>query len=209
MNWATFLSALRQDLKDTGATPRWSDELLHTYTVDAVADYSRWLPRRIDRVTLTLTGGVYPLPSDFIRVIAVESPIDAVIEEGDIVPGRRRSRNAYMLSGGNLYFVQVPASDVLLTYYALHPSPANKDDTAFVFTVPAVDLELLRLYIKGKCYEHLRSRTASLDRFKLGGSRDDNPITPEVDDLLGEYRRKIAERMPGGSITLYRRGRIR
>jgi hypothetical protein len=61
------------------------------------------------------------------------------------------------------------------------------------------------LYVKAKVYEQMRSRQASLDRFKLGnGARDDNPLTPEVDDLMKVYHEKIAERIPGGNIELYR-----
>ena len=71
--------------------------------------------------------------------------------------------------------------------------------------IPDPDLELIRLYVKAKVYEQMRSRTAALDRFKLGsGSRDDNPIAPEVADLMKVYHSKIAERIPGGNIELYR-----
>ena len=78
----------------------------------------------------------------------------------------------------------------------------NRD--AFVFEVPDADLELIRLYVKAKVYEQMRSKQAALDRFKLGsGSREDNPIAPEVEDLMKIYHEKIMERIPGGDIELF------
>jgi hypothetical protein len=54
----------------------------------------------------------------------------------------------------------------------------------------------------------MRGRTAALDRFKQTGKRDDNPIIPEVDDLMDEYKEKIAERLGGKTVFLHRTGNI-
>ena len=43
------------------------------------------------------------------------------------------------------------------------------------------------------------------DRYKLGsGSRDDNPLLPEVENLMESYEKKMAERHQGGAIMLQR-----
>ena len=100
--------------------------------------------------------------------------------------------------------------DVYLTYEARHTLPADEDDTTFLLSVPESDEELIRLYVKAKISEQTRTKQATLDRFKQGsGRRDDNPLEPEVGDLMGEYRMKIAERTSGGIILLFRPGRRR
>jgi hypothetical protein len=72
-------------------------------------------------------------------------------------------------------------------------------------TVPDADLELIRLYVKAKVYAQMRSRQASLDRFKVGsGVRDDNPLHPEVEDVWADYNKAIITRQTGGVILLYR-----
>ena len=97
-----------------------------------------------------------------------------------------------------------------MTYDARHVIPAASDDTAALLTIPEDDEELIRLYVKAKATEQIRTQQASLDRFKPGsGSRDDNPMTPETGNLMQEYRNKIAERIKGGTIMLYRPGRPR
>lgn len=215
MNWATLLSDLRADLKDTGNTPRWTDDVLYLYVSDAIRDYSRWFPLRVDRAELALTNGAYPLPSNFVRVIAVESPLERFLEQRVAGQGvwffQRTPALTFYVDGGSLYLVGSPHEDgVFLTYHAMHGIPANAADTAYALTIPDADIELLRLYVKSKCYEQMRGRQAALDRFKLGsGERTDNPIAPEVDDLMKVYRAKIAERIPGGVIRLHRTGRAR
>ncbi len=48
-----------------------------------------------------------------------------------------------------------------------------------------MDEELIRLYVKAKATEQIRTQQSSLDRFKPGnGGRDDNPMNPEVRDLM-------------------------
>lgn len=215
MNWGTLLSNLRDDLKDTGSTPRWTDDLLHLYTGDAIRDYSRWFPLRVDREVLAQVGGSYPLPATFVRTVAVESPLERFLEPRIFSQGARYFDQVpaltYYLDGGSLYLLGSPHADgVYLTYHATHGVPANAADTTFALTLPDADIELLRLYVKSKCYEQMRGRQAALDRFKLGsGERTDNPIAPEVDDLMRVYRAKIAERTPGGAIRLYRTGRTK
>jgi len=96
-----------------------------------------------------------------------------------------------------------------LTYLAAHPAPDDEFDDTHVFTLPANDEELIRLYVRAKCYEQTRSRQSNLDRFEERRSRQDNPLTPEVENLMDEYHRKLQERVGGRSITLNRPGRTR
>lgn len=208
--WADFLSDIRTDLQDTSTTPRWSSKILYLYTKDAIRDYSTWFPKRIDKYAMTLTDGAYPLPLNFILEIFVESPSNSYLERKKEIPGTKYKKNSYYFTeGGNLYVVS-PSSEVLMTYNASRSVPASETDDTFVFDVPDVDMELVRLYVKAKVYEQMRSRTSALDRFKLGsGARDDNPLQPEVADLMAVYYQKIAERIPGGVIELYRNGRLK
>jgi hypothetical protein len=206
--WQSLLADIRADLQDTSETPRWPTATLWTYTKDAVRDYSIWFPRRIDRLELIADGDKYPLPGDFIEDIQVESPLDTLLQRRRDLPGSKRnpSANYYALQGGNLYIFGTP-QEVYLTYLAAHPVPASESDTTFEFTVPLVDLELLRLYVKAKIQEVVRGRQSNLDRFKPVGTRTDNPLEPETRNLMDDYQRKIAERTSGGVINLYRPGR--
>jgi hypothetical protein len=207
--WATLLSEIRENVMDTSSNPRWSDALIYSYVKDAVRDYSNYFPMRVNRAQLTLTNGVYPLPSDFIDEVDVECPKDTYLKRRQERPGyhyiAQSVPTTYLVDGGNLYLDADTSDEVLLTYYALHPVPADANDSAFLFTVPDRDIELIRIYVKAQLNIQLRSKQAQLDRFDPGsGRRDDNPLMPETNALMLEYQRKIAERIPGGSINLYR-----
>jgi len=217
--WADFLSDLRSDLQDTSTSPRWSDKTLWVFTKDAIRDYSTWFPKRVDHDAMTLVNGVYPLPLDFLSDIYVEAPADTYLEKRQEIPGTKLRNslipgayypiNFYYIAGGNLYLA-FPCNEVYLTYQAARGVPASETDNDFVLEIPDADLELIRLYVKGSVYEQMRSRQASLDRFKLGtGPRDDNPLMPETTNLIEMYHTKIAERFPGGNITLFRSGRLK
>ncbi len=52
MNWGEFLSDVRNDLRDTAVSPRWSDDLLYLYAKDGIRGYSLWFPKRVDRVVI-------------------------------------------------------------------------------------------------------------------------------------------------------------
>lgn len=213
--WESLLADIRADLQDVSPNPRWGDDILFVYTKDGVRDYSTWFPRRIDRMEIEPVASnqaQYPLPLDFIDDVHVECPLDTFLERRLDRPGvkYRSSSLYYYIQGGNLYLAGSPLDrKIYLTYLASHPVPASIDDKEFVFTVPDADIELLRLYVKAKVHGQMRQRQAALDRFKVVGNRADNPIRPEVDDLWGEYYAKIAQRIPGGVITLYRVGRLK
>jgi hypothetical protein len=224
--WTEFLAEIRADLKDDGATPRFSDKMLYVYTKDAVRDYSIWFPRRLDAVVLSPVGASYPLPANFISEIHVETAVGSFLERRAERPGtrfpNRKQPIYYFIQGGNLYVVcptvVSPLADIKLTYLATHAIPVSETDVAdpdatppypgFTFTIPDADIELIRLYVKAQLYIQMRTRQSALDRFKERGSRDDNPLQPETLDLMRDYRAKIAERIAGGVISLYRSGRF-
>jgi len=92
MNWGEMKSNLRTDLKDTGASPRWSDNDLYVFWQDAVRDYSLWFPYLPIRTQLSEKGtgaGPYTLPSDLVDVIFVEVPENRFLEERVPRPGVR------------------------------------------------------------------------------------------------------------------------
>jgi hypothetical protein len=206
--WASLLSDLRTDLKDTGAAPRFSNAALFVYAKDAIRDYSFHFPSLVARRELVKENGSFLLPSNFLRDVEVEYPIDNYLQKRMESPGTRyfskKEPTLYHLSGNRL-LLNGPADEVFLTYHALYDVPAAHDNLTFELGIPLLDEELIRLYVKAKALETVRSQTSNLDRFKIGnGSRDDNPLEPEVANLMQEYRLKIAERTLGGAILLYR-----
>ncbi len=221
MNWGEILKALRADLKDTGDTPRWSDEDLWIFFLDAVRDYSLWFPYVPARTQLSGSGtGPYTLPSDFISVIFLEVPENRFLEERQPRPGVRYPTQSgrpfyWYLMGGSLYLDVAPldTDEILLTYGAMHAMPSSATATDENSTIPLVDMELPRLYVQAKVYGQMRSRQSALDRFKTrvssGNTREDNPLGPEVSSIMDEYYSKIADRIPGGAIRLSRPGRMR
>jgi hypothetical protein len=214
-------ATLREDLQDTGTTPRWSDTKLFTFWLDAVRDYSMWFPYVPDRVSPTGTGaGPYTLPTDFVSVIFVEVPSGRFLEERSPRPGVRYPNQSgrpfyWYLQGGSLYLDTAPleADEIWLTYDAVHVTPDDVNDDTSILSIPDRDLELPRLYVQAKVYGQMRSKQSSLDRFKTkvsaGNTREDNPLGPEVNMLMDEYYTKISERIPGGVIRLSRPGRMR
>jgi hypothetical protein len=214
--WADFLAEVRLDVQDTGATPRWTDEMLWIYTKDAIRDYSQWFPKRVDRLLIAPVNGVYSLPADYVDDVYVECPEDRILERRQEIPGRRYGSITrplyYHIQGGNLYLNGSPldGDNLYLTYDAVHPVPASETDTTFVLTVPDADIELIRLYVRAQVHAQMRSKQARLDRFEPGsGRRDDNPLTPEMTNLMADYNSKIALRIKGRAIKLYRVGYAR
>lgn len=215
--WDSFLAKLREDIQDTSTDkPRWSSKLLWLYTCDAIRDYSAYFPMRIDRVVLELANDKYTLPSDFLEALAVENPSDRFLTPRQETPGRRyvnrpaSKATLYYVEGLYLYLNGLADGDVLLTYYATHPVPTSESNTTFEFTVPDRDEELLRIYVRAQVYTQMRAKTSRLDRFDQGsGRRDDNPLTPETKNLMDDYYRKVAERLPVNFVSLYRVGKRR
>lgn len=207
--WGQLITELREELLDTATTPRWSDGLLYLFTCDALRAYSYDFPRKMDRVELALSGSSYPLPSDYLEDIFVENPEDRYLSRRDPVPGRAYNvlskSTQYFIEGGALYLNGPTLEKVLLTYHALHPIPTSETDTAFALTIPDADIELIRLYVSAKIHGQMRAKQARLDRFDQGsGPRDDNPLLPEVNVLMREYERKVADRKGGGVVKLWR-----
>lgn len=202
--WGDFLTAIRNDLQDTGTQPRWSDQVLHLYLCDAIRDYSQYFPRRIDRFPIGNLNGAFPLPLDFVREVFVEWD-GKLLQRRQERPGVQFSTKPlpqrYYIEGQNLY-LDGPADTIYLTYLAVHPVPPTVDDKTFNLTIPARDDELIRLYVMGRVHAQMRARQSRLDRFdQSSGRRDDNPLRPEVNQWFMEYRQKVAERI--GSRVIY------
>lgn len=207
MKWSEFLDEMRVDIQDTGPTPRVTDKALWMYAKDAVRDYSSWFPLRIDREGIPVSNGAFPLPLRFIEEIHVEAPLDTHLRRHTPQPGSKynapSSAECYAIQGRGLYVPGPTPGTVYLTYHATHPVPTSESDAEFEFTVPDGDIELIRLYVKARAFGMMRTRQATLDRFKPVGARDDNPLQPETENFMSEYHRGIAQRIRGGVITLY------
>lgn len=203
--WEAILADIRIDLKDTGATPRFSDDALYLWAKDAIRDYSLYFPLVKYAVELAITTGSYALPSDFLEALSVEYPQGRFLDRRmDRPPLSGSNPTRYYISQGRLYLDASPTSSAYLTYNASHPVPAASTDSDFEFTIPPMDEELIRLYVKAKAAEQIRTSQANLDRFKLGsGDRQDNPLIPEVDNTMKVYRDKVNERLGGKTIMLH------
>lgn len=214
--WAELRAAIREDIEDTASSPRYSDGLLYTYLKDAIRDYSTWFPLRMDAVTLSGSGsGPYTVPSDLVDILFIECPANRFLENRKAAPGARYPKTTgrpffFYVDGASIYLDGSPLAGeiVLITYEAIHDLPTSESDGTFDITVPERDEELLRLYVKAKVFERIRTKAARLDRFR-DDDRDDNPITPEVDNIKELYWAMIAERYQGGTIMLHRQGRTR
>jgi len=205
--WAALLADIRTDLKDSGATPRWADAALYLWAKDAIRDYSLYFPLVKYDLELTKVSGAYPLPADCLEVVDVQCPLGRYLDKrlGRPFGGSTRSLPThYTLSQGQLY-IAAATDAVFLTYKAVHGAPSSAADAAFNLSIPVLDEELIRLYVKAKANEQLRSQQSGLDRFKLGsGDRQDNPLQPEVESILREYRDKISARTQTTAVILHR-----
>jgi hypothetical protein len=208
--WGGFLSRVRAELDDTGGVTTWSDEVLFYWLTDALADYSLHNPLRKTTDLTDKTGASYDLPVDLVAIDLVETPQGTFLKKRETRPNVRFRASSnrphrYWVVDGKLVLEKETEEAVSLAYRAIHPSPSSHSDNTFSITVPQRDIELLSLYVRAKAYSRMRGGQANLDRFALGsGDRDDNPVTPEVESLMKEYRMKIAERYSGGVIVLHR-----
>jgi hypothetical protein len=213
MKWDALLAEVREDLADTSVTPKFSDQTLYVYLREALADYSQFLP--LEKWDVTLTKDLvnlkkFALPADFLAEILVACPANRFLEPRRGRPGVNVAKTNrpffYQLAGSYLLMDVEPGDDaVILSYKAQHPMPATKDDKTFELTVPLIDMELIKLYIKGRANTKLRNDQAKLDRFKIGaGTRTDNPIEEEVENFFDVYRHKIEERTERSAHILHR-----
>jgi hypothetical protein len=213
MNWGDLLVEVREDIEDAGETPKWGDALLFIYLKDAVRDYTFHFPFVVERLELEEDSGSYDLPEDFRRERAVESPLNTTLEKRGLSPGvkygTRTSPLRYYIQGNQLFLDVATTEGVFLTYEADRPLPDDEEDTETDIDIPASDIELIRLYIRAKLQERVRARSAQADRFRVAGSRADNPLIEEVENLSDTYKRKVAERKGGKAHLLHRVGRPR
>ena len=213
--WGGLLADIRSDLKDTGTTPRWSDDILYLFAKDAMHAYSLDFPLLSMRQELTASTGKFGLPSNFLDAISAETVAGEYLRPLHPATGLRigntQKATSYYVSGGSLYLDKAPqdGDTLLFSYYGKYDLPASKTDTTFALGIPTEDEELIRLFIKAKIAEQIRLQQSNLDRFKPGsGARDDNPMLPEHNELMREYRERVAERT-GGIVYLYSTSRMR
>lgn len=218
LQWGQFRDNIRMDTRDTGATPRLSDELAFLYLCYAVQEYSYWNPRHADvLVTLDNTKS-FAVPEDFIGEISLEVPLGRYLNHLQPTDGNRYVSlagypiaegiypKAYHVDMGKVFLSQPFTGQARLTYRATHLLPANKDDIHFEFGFPAEDERILNLGIRGYNVEAIRSKQANLDRFAADpGNRKNNPMAAESGLLLQEFRTQLQLKYsPRGSITLSR-----
>jgi hypothetical protein len=219
MNWGALLTEIRTvDIDDASDNPKFSNAALYAYLREAVNHYSQFLPlRKVDVVLVQDTENPkkFALPADFQAEVSVV--LDSRLLEpqrgrlgSNVVPGNRPF--FYRIENKSALYLDADPGDVdvVLSYDALYPIPADPDDVNFELTIPMQDIDLIKLYIEGKVNAKIRNAQARLDRFKLGNSaRTDNPMSNEVEDFFATYKAKLAERIPSKSLTLYRPRRFK
>ena len=213
--WGGLLADIRSDLKDTGATPRWGDDILYLFAKDAINAYSLDFPLLSIRQEIMAANGTFDLPSNYLDAISVETapgeylkPLHPSI---GLKIGRSQKATSFYISTGKLHLDKKPQDGmtVLLSYYGKYDLPTSKDDKDFELDIPQEDEELVRLFMKAKIAEQIRLQQSNLDRFKpSSGARDDNPMLPEHNELMKEYRERVAERT-GGIVNMYSTHRMR
>lgn len=218
--WAEIVSEIRVDLRDPSGT-KYPDASILVWLKDAIRDYSRHFPYESTvKLTKDDEGDFYALPSGTTQVNYVMCPSGTYLEEKEPRPGvayiTQSTPTLYYQRGGAIYLNGSTEEDVYVVANCIHNVPTSEDwdseeeEEQSEVTIPDMDIELIRLYVKAKANESTRTRQANLDRFKSGsGSRDDNPLEPEVEGLMDEYRKKILERYPVGVIFLYKPGNRR
>jgi len=224
--WADLFADIRQELQDTGATPRYSNQLLCVYAKDAIRDYSQWFPLTEMDIELVVDEDnslKYPLPAGAIDIVNVQCPLGKFLSPRQIRPGETHasiSEPLFFVTDGRAIYLNAAIEEgsedtVFATYHSVHDVPVYGDIfpaepvppewEAPVLTVSDADLELIKLYTIGKVQVQVRNAQSRLDRFKItAGSREDNPMILEVDDYMKRYDQGIAIRLRGGVIQLFR-----
>lgn len=212
--WEQLLSDIRSDLRDNGSQQRWSNDALFLWAKDAIADFSQYFPRQ-RRVKLQKAedGDGYYLPDDFIRETLVETPEDTFLGKRILAPSSRSleqtTPTVYYIQEDRLYLNGDPLDEgVYLNYEAIHECPRRADDFSCRLSIARPDEELIRIYVKAKAVEQIRTQQSNLDRFRPGtGDRQDNPMEPENRVLMEAYYEKIAQRVSGKTLRIRLIGR--
>lgn len=146
----------------------WSEAKINEWIVQAIREYSRHFPRRMN-VTISATPGAgghyntaYALPTDFLECLAVEFPKD---ENPPIWLKRRSEEDADF--GAGYYDIRRSGDSQSASYVVLGEEPGAGDELKVVYlglhditlavgdpvTVPDEDIELLVAFVKMRAFE--------------------------------------------------------
>ena len=107
---SSLSSRLQSDVPARNSVP--SVEQYERAVTDAVADYSRRCPmERTTTLSIVNGTGSYALPSDFVRLVAIESLTDAsgvIISDSGIIPISSSFKERLMVQGANLTIYPTP-----------------------------------------------------------------------------------------------------
>lgn len=210
--WATLRAKVRRQLNDTGATPRWSNDLLLDYAVRAVEAYSEFFPLASTATpTAGDTAGQYIVDEEWeITGVSHETAADyeEFLEPLARGPGTAMHVYAegYWQDGVTIYVTPTTLEDVKVAYTTCHTRPTTDNS---VLTIPLKDEGLIEFHIYGMAMDSYVGRSALLDRWKEKGSRSDNPVIIASWNWKKEWSAQIGQRLSGRSVHLYKRGRDR
>jgi hypothetical protein len=219
ITWEAFrVDHIRPFIDDESAGD-WTNAELMLFCTWALDDFTQWHPRKR---TVTLASGTesFALPDDFYRVDLVEwKRTDyywKFLEEIDRRPGFEFPSTevdddsypvGYWVEDDTLYLGRTAEVDFTLFYYAYWPTPSGDDDAIIVprwarqaLTFYVAAMALLRKSIGFAKIRQWNTRTDS-------GKPTDEPLMPEVEFLLGQYKAIINDHTPLEDIMVYYEGR--
>jgi hypothetical protein len=165
---------------------------------DAVADYSRRRPmQKMSTISVVSGTAAYALPSDFVRLIQIESPNSpdgVIVGAGKLIPVGTRWSERYTIAGGQISFYPTPSYSMVrdLWYAAGHvlngsedyPDMSGEDAGLVLLKASALALALQANAAAGKAWtyqvgdervdktkqaESLRNQAKSLEEQYLAG----------------------------------------
>jgi len=219
MTWAALKSDIQTFL---GSDTRWTAAELMLYANWAIRAYSEYF-FQVSSTGYTTDGTTkeWDLPSGYIGVERVEYDPSAsgnleFLEEIQIKPGTRFynvSSNIplmYHVEDDKLKLTSPPdAADTLTVFYQVRHTEIVDDSTTL--TIPDRDLELIVLFVASKAAARVMIDQANLDRWKQrqvnAGSPVQNPLTPPHRQFEQEFWQRLFDRLPKGTVEIYRKGR--
>jgi hypothetical protein len=182
--WNDLRDRVRTEIRDTGASPVFSDTELADYLRTALAVYSRRIPREV-RGTLSLVAdqAEYDLPVGCIRI--------AKIKVGTT------PYTASDVYGGKFSVTPTPSANATadIRYTAAHPMPAQETST---LTYDDLDEDIIVKLIRAEVCQTLAQERAKYYKYVEGDVEEDQGKTQsqfqqEADELRADAQSEMAQ----------------
>jgi hypothetical protein len=208
---AAWRALVRAELGDEGATPLWSDALLHAWLNEALRDYGRAVPREETATLATVAAqAAYDLPLGLVEVVRVEHPAGTYRVfapraggDGTPTPGPSPREGEGGTSGygydvwrGQLVLEPAPGASgesVVVRYTTRRAEPTADTDP---LPVEGGDVDLLLLYVCGRALQWVSAQEGKRQAFE----RDRGASAAQLaSGYEARYRAGLASRQRTGS----------